>query len=555
MAWRSAKQDVPESSHTRDAGREVAWAVVVCVAVAAVAVSLDVGSGIRRWLIRTDLDLSGLFALILLVPVAACVVAFRRHRDAVEVHRELDRMALHDPLTGLPNRRFLNERFEQIVRSSQRSGGRLAVLLLDLDRLKNVNDAHGREVGDQLVVAVCSRLGELTGERDTIIRYGGGEFVIICPDTTGAPSAERLAGQMIEGLELPFTMGHDRIRLSASIGIAIAEENCAEPDDLIRDAQSALHKAKGRSPGSYAMFDRSIAQRLTPSTTERRLREALERGQFVLHYQPVVSLQTQRMVKVEALIRWEDPERGLVSPGEFIPALEETGLIVPVGTWVLEEACRQAKRWQEAYADRAPLAVTLNVSTRQLAQYDFPDVLTRALTVTQVDPSLICLEITEGALMHDVEAAWTMLRTAKTSGVALALDDFGTGFSSLSFLRKFSMDILKIDKSFVDGLGHSREDTTIVENLIGMARGLGMVTVAEGVETADQVKYLRSLDCHMAQGFYYCKPQPAEVIDQIMGEPTTEGWRPDQAAPAAGASGNGAAPVPTPATIGIDAPW
>jgi diguanylate cyclase (GGDEF)-like protein len=550
MAWRSAKRPVPDTTRSRAAGREIAWAVVVCVVVAALAFVTHAGTSVTTWIANTDLDLSGLFALLLAMPVAASIVAVRRHRDAAHVQAELDRQALHDPLTGLPNRRFLNERFEQIVRSSQRSGGRLAVMLLDIDRLKNVNDAHGREVGDQLMIAVCARLQELVGEGDTVIRYGGGEFVIICPDTTGAPSAERLAGQLIEGLELPFTMGHDRIRLAASVGIAIAEQNCPEPDDIIRDAQSAMHKAKGRSPGSYAMFDRSLAQRVTPSTTERRLREALERGQFVLHYQPVVSLQTQRMVKVEALIRWQDPERGLVSPGEFIPALEETGLIVPVGTWVLEEACRQAKRWQEAYADRAPLAVTLNVSTRQLAQYDFPDVLTRALTITQVDPSLICLEITEGALMHDVEAAWTMLRTAKTSGVALALDDFGTGFSSLSFLRKFSMDILKIDKSFVDGLGHSREDTTIVENLIGMARGLGMVTVAEGVETADQVKYLRSLDCHMAQGFYYCKPQPAEVIDQIMGEPTTEGWRPDQPPPA---TPTGA--PPSPATIGIDAPW
>lgn len=547
MAWRPAKRSSPERERSGDAGRDLAWAVVACVAAVVVAIVIGLGATVTTALKHSPVDLSALIGLVLVLPLAAGIVARRRYKDANAVRDELDRLALHDPLTGLPNRRFLNECFEQIIRRSQRAGGRVAVFVLDLDRLKNVNEAHGREAGDQLIVAVSTRLTELVGEASTVVRYGGGEFIVICPDTTGGPSAERLAANMIEGLEAPFTMGHDRVRLAAHIGIAIAEENCSQPDDLIRDAHSALHKAK-QGPGGYAMFDRSIAQRVTPSTTERRLREALERGQFRLHYQPVVSLQTQRMVKVEALIRWEDPERGLVSPGEFIPALEETGLIVPVGTWVLEEACRQAKRWQEAYADRAPLAVTLNVSTRQLAQYDFPDVLTRALTVTQVDPSLICLEITEGALMHDVEAAWTMLRTAKTSGVALALDDFGTGFSSLSFLRKFSMDILKIDKSFVDGLGHSREDTTIVEHLIGMARGLGMVTVAEGVETADQVKYLRSLDCHMAQGFYYCKPQPAEVIDQIMGEPTTSGWRPDQAPAHNGAH-------PTPATIGIDAPW
>lgn len=553
MGRRAAKASAPEQTRSDAAGRDLAWAVVGCVAVVVVAVLVGLGATVTGWLVDATVDVSALVALLVVLPVAAVVLARRRHRDAQQLREELDRRALHDPLTGLPNRRFLNEHFDQIIRRSQRGGGQVAVMVLDIDRLKNVNDAHGREVGDHLVVAVTTRLRELVAEGDTVIRYGGGEFVVICPDTTGGPSVERLAANVISGLEAPFSIGHDRIRLVANIGITIAEENCTQPDDLIRDAHSALRQAKQKDGGGYAMFDRSLAQRVTPSTTERRLREALERGQFVLHYQPVVSLQTQRMVKVEALIRWQDPERDLVPPGEFIPALEDTGLIVPVGDWVLEEACRQAKRWQDLYADRAPLAVTLNVSTRQLAQYNFPDVLTRALTVTQVDPSLICLEITEGALMHDVEAAWTMLRTAKTSGVALALDDFGTGFSSLSFLRKFSMDILKIDKSFVDGLGHSREDTTIVEHLIGMARGLGMVTVAEGVETADQVKYLRSLDCHMAQGFYYCKPQPADVIDQIMGEPSTSGWTPDQARQAVTGPG-GAAPTAA-ATIGIDAPW
>ncbi len=550
MRWRPAKRPDADDARPDDAGRDLAWAVIGCITAVILAVAIDLGPTVTGWLRSPPVDLSAVIGLVLALPVASALVARRRHRDATGVRADVERMARHDPLTGLPNRRFLDERFEHIVRRSQRAGARVAVFVLDLDRLKYVNEAHGREAGDQLVVEVGKRLVELVGTGNTVIRYGGGEFVVISTDTTGGPSAERLAAHVIAGIETPFTMGHDRIRLTATIGIAIAEENCTQPDDLIRDAHSALHHAEQKGGGGYAMFDRSIAQRVTPSTTERRLREALERGQFVLHYQPVVSLQTQRMVKVEALIRWEDPERGLVSPGEFIPALEETGLIVPVGTWVLETACRQAKRWQEAYIDRAPLAVTLNVSTRQLAQFDFPDVLTRVLTVTQVDPSLICLEITEGALMHDVEAAWTMLRTAKTSGVALALDDFGTGFSSLSFLRKFSMDILKIDKSFVDGLGHSREDTTIVEHLIGMARGLGMVTVAEGVETADQVKFLRSLDCHMAQGFYYCKPQPAAVIDQIMGEPTTSGWRPDQGPNASTAGGS-----PAPATIGIDAPW
>ena len=297
--------------------------------------------------------------------------------------------------------------------------------------------------------------------------------------------------------------------------------------------------------GVVAVFDDSIPDRITSSTAEKRLRQALDEEQFRLVYQPVVSLQTQRMVKVEALIRWDHPERGTVSPAEFIPALEETGLIVPVGTWILEEACRQARVWQQRYTHQAPLTVNVNVSARQLAQYDFVEVLRRTLERTGVDPGLICLEITEGALMHDVDAAWTMLRQAKGLGVYLALDDFGTGFSSLSFLRQFSLDIVKIDKSFVDGLGESREDTTIIEHVIGMARGIGMVTVAEGVETADQVRYLRSLQCHMAQGYFYSRPQNPDVIDRIMGQASVsaDGWRPGQPTPPS------SAPAPAVGTV------
>ena len=582
MARRSEKQKGESGLYSDvNAGRELAWIVVICVLAAVLAIQTNAVTRVIDWVGSFDaLDLSPLLALLVIIPFAATFFSVRRYREAASVRAELARLSLHDTLTGLPNRRFLNERFDEIIRRVRREGGRVGVFFLDLDKFKAVNDTYGHEIGDQLMVAVTARITSILGPEDRLIRYGGDEFVAICPNVTSQPSAERLAARLIEALEAPFAMGQDRMRISVSIGVALTEENCTEPDDVIRDADAAMYQAKSKGSGTYAVFDRSMSDRITPSTAERRLREALDRGQFRLLYQPVVSLQTQRMVKVEALIRWEDPERGMVSPGEFIPALEDTGLIVPVGTWVLEEACRQARRWQEAYADKSPLSVTVNVSARQLGQFDFPDVLTRALAVTGVDPSLICLEITEGALMYDVEAAWTMLRTAKTNGVGLALDDFGTGFSSLSFLRKFSMDILKIDKSFVDGLGQSREDTTIIEHVIGMARGLGMVTVAEGVETADQVRYLRSLDCHMAQGFYYCKPQPPSVIDQIMGQANQEAWRPDAASAAtaaavangtatngngnghAPANGNAAAggtaqpaPAGPPATVGIDAPW
>jgi predicted signal transduction protein with EAL and GGDEF domain len=399
-------------------------------------------------------------------------------------------------------------------------------------------------MGDRVMAKVAERLMAAVGKNDILVRYGGDEFVVISPDAGTLPAAERAAHRLIDALEDHVEVGEDKIQLSVSVGVALTEDNCTEPDDVLRDADLAMYKAKAIGVGQVATYDRSMVSRITPSTAERRLREALALEQFRLYYQPVVSLETQRMVKVEALIRWDDPEQGLVSPSEFVPALEETGLIVPVGVWVLEQACRQAHAWSTAHPDQAPLMVTVNVSARQLAQADFAEVLRRVLTVTGVDPGTICLEITEGALIADVDAAWSMLRQAKGLGVYLALDDFGTGFSSLSFLRQFRLDIVKIDKSFVDGLGQSREDTTIVEHVVGMARGLGMVTVAEGVETAAQVRHLRSLGCHMAQGYHYSRPQPPSVIDRILGLPPTEGWRADDVA--ARAVGASPAPVVSP---------
>ncbi|OWY61744.1 hypothetical protein B7486_62170, partial [cyanobacterium TDX16] len=327
---------------------------------------------------------------------------------------------------------------------------------------------------DQILVGITKRIRRLLAGGDVLVRYGGDEFVAICPSVITYESAERLAKRLISDLEAPFGVGQDRVRVSVSVGVALSEERCETPDEVIRDADAALYQAKAGGSGSFAVYDRSMRDRLTPSTAERRLRIALQQGQFLLYYQPVVSMQTGQIVKVEALVRWEDPERGMVSPGEFIPALEDTGLIVPVGTWILEEACRQARHWESTFTNRPPLAININVSARQLAQSDFSEVLTQALQRTRVSPSLITLEITEGALMYDVQGAWAVLRHARELGVTLALDDFGTGFSSLTHLRKFKLDYLKIDKSFVDGLGISPEDTTIVEHVIGMARGLGM---------------------------------------------------------------------------------
>ncbi len=516
--------------------------VVVCAVISLVIVATQAMDHLYRLLARRDA--TALLIVVVLIPLGVAVFAYRRFQAAEEVWKDTVRLSMRDPLTGLPTRRFLIDHFNDIVRRVQRHGGRVAVFFCDLDRFKHVNDTYGHEMGDRVMFKVAERLAGAIGRDDILVRYGGDEFVVVSPDAGTAPAAERVARRLIEALEEHFAVGEDKIQLSACVGVALTEEHCTEPEDVVRDADAAMYRAKAIGSGQVAIYDRSMVSRITPSTAERRLREALAEEQFGLYYQPVVSLQTQRMVKVEALIRWEDPDRGMIGPGEFVPALEDTGLIVPVGAWVLEQACAQAYEWATAHRDQAPLMVTVNVSARQIAQVDFADVLRRVLTVTGVDPGTICLEVTEGALMADVDAAWSMLRQAKALGVYLALDDFGTGYSSLSFLKKFRFDIVKIDKSFVDGLGQSREDTTIVEHVVGMARGLGMVTVAEGVESADQVRYLRSLECHMAQGYFYSKPQPPSVIDRILAQPPTEGWRADRVeAQAVGAT---PAPVVTP---------
>jgi diguanylate cyclase (GGDEF)-like protein len=515
---------------SRDAGKvkDMFWVVLISAVVSAVIVQTGAMDALYDAL--DSKGASSLLTLLVLVPVGVSVFAYRRFQAAERAWREAAEISMRDALTGLPTRRFLAANFPDIVRRVQRHGGRVAVFLCDLDRFKSVNETYGHAIGDKVMSAVSQRLASVIGAEDLLIRSGGDEFVVVSPDAGTGPGAERAAQRLIASLDEPFAVGEDKIQLSFCVGVALAEEHCTEPGDVLRDADAAMYQAKARGSGHVALYDRSMASRITPSTAERRLRTALAEGQFRLYYQPVVSLQTQRMVKVEALIRWEDPDRGMVAPGEFIPALEDTGLIVPVGTWVLEQACRQAHEWATTHSHQSPLMVTVNVSARQLSQADFGDVLRRVLEETGVDPGTICLEITEGAVMADVDAAWTMLRQAKALGVYLALDDFGTGFSSLSFLRQFRLDIVKIDKSFVDGLGQSREDTTIVEHVVGMARGLGMVTVAEGVETADQVRYLRSLECHMAQGFFYSKPQPPSVIDRILGQPPTGALRPEEVA-------------------------
>jgi diguanylate cyclase (GGDEF)-like protein len=493
-------------------------------AAAGLSMRFHVFEGVLSWARgNAAFNLNGVVAMVVLLPVATAVFARRRYHESLSIRRELVRLSLHDPLTGLPNRLLLADWLAADIQTSQRRNSQAAVLFVDLDRFKHVNDTHGHEVGDRLMRAVADRLRTMLRPQDRVIRFGGDEFVVLCPEVNSANAAEKVARRVIEIVEQPFTIGDETMRISASVGVALAEHRGVKPEDVLRDADVAMYQAKAQGSGHVTIFDRSMTGTLTPATAEEQIRDALEAGEFHLHYQPVTELATGRIVGAEALLRWISPERGTMSPADFIPILEETGLIVPVGTWVMEEACRESSRIAELLGpDEPPVTITVNVSARQLAQVDFGDRVANALHGAGVGPGRIHLEITEGALMHDVASAWAVLRQAKALGVKLALDDFGTGYSSLSYIRRFSLDMLKIDKSFIDGIDSSPEDRAIVEHVIGMSAALGMVTVAEGVERPEQLAWLKRLGCRLVQGYLMSRPLPGEQLEEILARRETD---------------------------------
>jgi diguanylate cyclase (GGDEF)-like protein len=425
--------------------------------------------------------------------------------DRKEAELELSHAALHDALTGLPNRALFHDRLGLALRRTERRSGSVAVLFCDLDRFKVVNDSLGHDAGDRLLVDVAKRIGAALRPADTVARFGGDEFTMLCEDVAGEIEAATIAQRIVDVFRDPFLLEDGEVFLATSLGIAIARGADDRAEDLIRDADAAMYRAKERGKGRYEIFDEAMrADAVARLETESALRRALERGELRLHYQPEVELATGTITGYEALVRWQHPTRGLLGPSAFIPLAEETGLIVGIGEWILREACTEAQRWTE------PLTLAVNLSARQLAQHDLVAMVRAAMAETGTDPSRLCLEITESAVMESGTATTAQLRALKSLGVQLAIDDFGTGFSSLAHLRRFPVDVLKIDGTFVAGLGQEPQDASIAAAVISLAHALGLKTVAEGIETDEQLAILKELGCNLGQGYLFARPLPPE---------------------------------------------
>ncbi|MDK9720223.1 MAG: EAL domain-containing protein [Rhodospirillales bacterium] len=443
--------------------------------------------------------------------------------DITETRRKEERirhLANHDALTGLPNRLLLMDRLEHAIEISKRELTRLAILSIDLDRFKIVNDSLGHDVGDQLLCGVAERLNTLIRKSDTIARLGGDEFAIVMSEFSTTAELAHLTERVAELISEPAIIKQRPIRATASIGLAVFPQDGFTALDLLKNADVAMYKAKDGGRNTYRFFDQSMNERaIERMVLEADLRSALERDEFFLVYQPNIDLGREKLVGVEALIRWRHPERGLVPPVEFIPLAEEIGLILPIGLWVFKEACRQTRQWLDQGYQIGHVAI--NLSARQFQDPMLIDKLKETLKETGLEAHRLVLEITETAVMANAAQAIQALNDIRYLGVRLAMDDFGTGYSSLSYLKRLPLDILKIDQSFVAHLGENAEDTAVVQAIINLSRTLALTTIAEGVELPHHADILRDLGCDLAQGYLYAKPLEPVALQAWIAESFT----------------------------------
>jgi diguanylate cyclase (GGDEF)-like protein len=439
--------------------------------------------------------------------------------DAIERQATEDRIrhqALHDPLTGLPNRALFLDRLEHALSLLPRRQSQAAVLFLDLDRFKLVNDSLGHQVGDELLAATAPRLKQAVRASDTVARFGGDEFGILLEDISDEHMAIEMAERIAAVFTRPFILAGSEHFVTTSIGIALARGG-EVASELIRDADAAMYRAKERGSARYELFDEAMRDRaLIRLRIENDLRRALERDELELEYQPLVRVGTGEIVSAEALLRWNHPQRGRIGPDEFIHVAEEDGLIDPIGQWVLERACRQTAAWHRMRPDSAPLGISVNLSALQFAKRGLPESIADVLRLTGLDPACLSLEITESVIVRDAEAAAAAMHQLKAVGVRISLDDFGTGYSSLNYLTRLPIDALKIDRSFVDGLGSEPRDTAITEAIVAMSKALSLQVIGEGVETPEQAAELTKLGCDLAQGFYFSCPMPAARLSSLL---------------------------------------
>jgi diguanylate cyclase (GGDEF)-like protein len=431
--------------------------------------------------------------------------------------------ALHDSLTNLPNRTFLMDRIHLAIKRMKRNQDcNFAILFLDLNRFKFTNDTLGHNIGDQLLIAVSRILKENVRELDTVARLGGDEFVILLEQIASLKDTIFIVERIFQQLQTPIEIEGNTISASMSIGIALSSLQYENSSQILRDADIAMYRAKAKGKSHYEIFNQSMYwQTIKVIELEKDLRRALQRQEFCLYYQPIISLETNKLEGFEALVRWKHPEKGFISPAEFIPLAEDSGLIVPLGDWVLEEACRQLAVWQKQFSNIPginDLRMSINVASQQFQELNFVQKIDQILLNTGLNPECIKLEITERVLIDSEEITQNNFAEIKQRKIKLSIDDFGTGYSSFSYLRRLPIDHLKIDRSFINGIALDLENLEIVRTIIKLAHILGIEAIAEGIETLEQAEKLRALGCEMAQGYYFAKPLPVDQIQSQLNE-------------------------------------